>query len=40
MPEAELAIIPGAGHALFNDRPDETLAVLRAFLARHDPARG
>ena len=37
VPQAELAIIPGAGHALFADRPDETLAVLRAFFARHDP---
>jgi proline-specific peptidase len=35
-PDAELAVIPGAGHALFNDRPDETVAVLRAFLARMD----
>ena len=38
VPEAELAVIPGAGHALFADRPDETIAVLRAFLARHDTA--
>ena len=39
VPDAELAIIPGAGHALFTDRPDETLAVLRAFFERHDPGR-
>ena len=37
VPQAELALIPGAGHALFADRPDETLAVLRAYFARHDP---
>lgn len=39
---AELAVIPGSGHALFEDRPDETLAVLRAFLGRQDSfaARG
>lgn len=35
-PGAELAVIPGSGHSLFDDRPDETLAVLRAFLARQD----
>ena len=36
VPDAELAVIPGSGHALFADRPDETIAILRAFLARHD----
>lgn len=38
VPEAEVAVIPGAGHALMVDRPEETVAVLRAFLARQDGA--
>ncbi|MEP9354323.1 proline iminopeptidase-family hydrolase [Xanthobacter sp. KR7-65] len=33
---AELAVIPGAAHGIFNDRPDETNAVLRGFLRRQD----
>ena len=38
VPEAELAVVPGSGHALFADRPDETIAILRAWLARMDTA--
>lgn len=33
---AELAIIPGAGHGVLSDRPEEVLALLRLFLRRHD----
>jgi len=36
LPGAELAVIPGAAHGTFGDRPDETLSVLRAWFARHD----
>jgi proline-specific peptidase len=34
---AELATIPGSAHSLFTDRPEETLGVLRGWLARKDP---
>ena len=37
VPGSELAVVPGAAHSIFTDRPDETVAVLRAWLARHDP---
>ena len=33
---AELATIPGAAHGIFGDRPEETVATLRAWLARQD----
>jgi 3-oxoadipate enol-lactonase len=33
IPNARLAVIPGAGHLFFVERPAETLAELRAFLA-------
>lgn len=33
---AELAVIPGAAHGIFGDRPIETEAVLRGWLRRHD----
>lgn len=33
---SEVAIIPGAAHAMSIDRPIEWVAVLRAFLSRHD----
>lgn len=33
---AEIAVIPGAGHATLSDRPDETIAVLRAWFDRQD----
>ena len=36
VPGAEFAVIPGAAHGLFNDRPVETVALLRAWLARQD----
>lgn len=36
VPGAEFAVVPGAAHGLFNDRPDETLALLRFWLARQD----
>ncbi|PVM82379.1 proline iminopeptidase-family hydrolase [Caulobacter endophyticus] len=33
---SELAVVPGAGHATFTDRPEETVAVLRQWLRRQD----
>jgi proline iminopeptidase/L-proline amide hydrolase len=39
VPGAELAVVPGGGHAILNDRPDEMNAIVRAFLARME-ARG
>ena len=33
---SEVAVIPGAAHAMSIDRPIEWVAVLRAFLSRHD----
>ncbi|ONF95315.1 alpha/beta fold hydrolase [Sphingomonas jeddahensis] len=36
VPGAEFAVIPGAAHGLFNDRPADTVALLRAWLARQD----
>lgn len=33
---AELATIPGAAHGIFADRPQETVATIRAWLARQD----
>ncbi|HEY8571822.1 proline iminopeptidase-family hydrolase [Phenylobacterium sp.] len=36
VPGAELAVVPGAGHAVLVDRPDEATALLRAWLARQD----
>lgn len=36
VPGCELAVIPGAAHATMIDRPEETVAVLRAFLERQD----
>ncbi|MBB4619367.1 proline iminopeptidase-family hydrolase [Sphingomonas abaci] len=38
VPGADYGVVPGAAHSLFADRPAETLAMLRGFLARHDPA--
>ena len=34
---AEFAVVPGAAHGIFSDRRDETVALLRAWLQRHDP---
>lgn len=36
VPQAEYAVVPGAAHGTFTDRPAETLAILRAFLRRQD----
>ena len=36
VPGAEFATVPGAAHGLFSDRPQETVALLRAWLARQD----
>lgn len=36
VPEAELATVPGAAHGIFADRPQETVALIRAWLARQD----
>ncbi len=33
---AEVAVIPGAAHGTLSDRPAETVAILRAWLSRHD----
>lgn len=33
---AEVAVVPGAAHGTFTDRPDETLGILRGWLARQD----
>jgi proline-specific peptidase len=38
VPGAELAVIPGAGHAFYSDRPDEALGILRPWLDRQDRA--
>lgn len=35
---AEFAVVPGAAHSLFNDRPEETIGILRPWLARQDAA--
>jgi proline iminopeptidase/L-proline amide hydrolase len=37
IPGAEFGVVPGAAHSIFTDRPDETVAILRAWLARQDP---
>ena len=37
VPGAELAVVPGAGHASLGDRPDEVVGLLRAWLGRQDP---
>ena len=37
VPGADYGVVPGAAHSLFTDRPMETVAMLRGFLARHDP---
>lgn len=34
--KADFAVIPGAAHGLFTDRPDETLGILRPWLREHD----
>ena len=36
VPGCETAVIPGAAHGTVTDRPEESVAILRAFLARQD----
>ena len=36
-PGAEFGVVPGAAHGFITDRPMESEAILRAWLARHDP---
>jgi proline-specific peptidase len=36
IPGAEFGVIPGAAHGIFNDRPEDTVAMLRAWLGRQD----
>ena len=35
---ADFAVVPGSGHSLFVDRPEETLGILRPWLRSQDPA--
>jgi proline-specific peptidase len=35
---SEFAVVPGAAHGTFTDRPDETVAIVRAWLHRQDSA--
>lgn len=39
VPGCENAVIPGAAHATVTDRPEESVAILRAFLRRQDAFR-
>lgn len=39
-PGSELAVIPGGAHGFTGDRPDETEAILRGWLARMDEKEG
>lgn len=36
VPGAEFAVVPGAAHGMFADRPAETVGILRGWLARQD----
>ena len=36
VPGAAFGVVPGAAHGLFTDRPDETIGLLRPWLARQD----
>ena len=36
VPGSEVAVVPGAAHGLFTDRPEESAAILRAWLTRQD----
>ena len=38
VPGAEFAVIPGAAHGFFNDRPEESIGILRPWLERQDGA--
>ncbi|MCW3009615.1 MAG: putative Alpha/beta hydrolase fold protein [Solirubrobacterales bacterium] len=37
IPRAELAVVPGTGHAFLLEAPGETLALMKDFLERHGP---
>jgi proline iminopeptidase/L-proline amide hydrolase len=36
VPGSEVAVVPGAAHGMFGDRPDETIGTLRGWLSRQD----
>lgn len=36
VPGSELAVVPGAAHGIFSDRPDESVGLVRAWLRRQD----
>lgn len=38
-PGSELAVVPGGGHGFIKDRPIESVAILRSWLARKDPTK-
>jgi proline iminopeptidase/L-proline amide hydrolase len=38
VPGAEFAVVPGAAHGFFSDRPDEAIGILRPWLRRQDAA--
>jgi pimeloyl-ACP methyl ester carboxylesterase len=33
LPDAQLAVVPGAGHGLFHDRPGLSVTIITEFLA-------
>jgi proline iminopeptidase/L-proline amide hydrolase len=37
-PGSDFAVVPGAAHGMFSDRPEETLGILRPWLRRQDAA--
>lgn len=39
VPGSELAVVPGAAHGMLTDRPEETVALLRAWLDRQDATK-
>jgi proline iminopeptidase/L-proline amide hydrolase len=39
LPGAEFAVVPGAAHGILSDRPNESVAILRAWLERQDAKR-
>jgi proline iminopeptidase/L-proline amide hydrolase len=39
VPNMEFGVVPGAAHWIFGDRPDDTIALLRGWLSRHDAER-
>jgi proline iminopeptidase/L-proline amide hydrolase len=38
VPGAEFAVVPGAAHGFFSDRPEEALGILRPWLREQDSA--